>query len=128
MTQHVFPKIKRLYAGVIALFATEKFFSGMNQHVSLEIISPCARVIALCASKRLLTTMNHHMAFQIAWPIVCVVALKATIRLLSIIQGLLGMFCKNVCLHFHVFSANDRFCTFRQGWKITNANKVILGK
>ena len=66
MTHHVRLEIIGLCAGIGALLATEKFFSGMNQHVFLKIRSCSGRVIALCASNRLLTTMNQHMAFQIA--------------------------------------------------------------
>ena len=101
MTQYMRLEIIGFSAGVIALFATKRFFSGMNQHVALEVWGCCGRVIALCASKRLLTTMNQHMSFQMARPIACVVALVATVGLLSIIQGLLGKFYKVICLHFH---------------------------
>ena len=87
-------QIARPIASVVALFATEKFFSGMNQHVVLEMRSSCSGVFALCASKRLLTTKNIHMSFQFAWPIACVVALVATIGLLSISLGPLRMVCK----------------------------------
>ena len=54
-------------------------------------------------------TMNQHMAFQFAGPIACVVALVATVGLLSFIQRLLGMFCKIVCLHFHIFFSQESF-------------------
>ena len=85
-----------------------KSFSPVNQHMSLEIRCSCGREIALCASKRLLTTMNQHMDFQMARPIACVIALVAT-EGLSIIQRLLGMFCKIVCLRFHIFFQRHNF-------------------
>ena len=85
------------------MFATERFSSRMNQHVALESTSLFGGVIAQFASKRLLTTMNQNMDFQLAKPIACVVALLATVRLFFIIQGILGMFCKVVSLHFLVF-------------------------
>ena len=94
MTQHVYLERRRLFAKVSALFATERFFSGMSQHVALEMRSSCIGEIALCANKRLLTTMNQHIAFQFAWPFACVVTLVAIVGLLSIIKRLLGMFCK----------------------------------
>ena len=97
------------------MFATKKFFSGMNLHVALEMRSLIGGVIALCASKRLLTTMNQHMAFQFARPITCVVALVAIVGLLSTIHSLLGMFCKLIGFLFHVFQANDLLCYTRQG-------------
>ena len=94
--------VGRCCGGERALFATERFFSGMNQHVALEMRSLFGRVIALCASKRLLTAMNQHMSFQFAGPIACEVALIAIIGLLSIIKRLLGIFCK-ISFHFNVF-------------------------
>ena len=100
MNQLVSLEIRRFCGGVSALLANERFFSGVNQHVALEGSSLIGGVIALCASKRLLTTMNQHMAFQMVRPMTCVVA---TVGLLSIIQRLLGKFCKIVCLNFHVF-------------------------
>ena len=98
---------RRSCAGVSALFATERFFSGMNQHVALEIRGCPGGVIALCARKRLLTTMNQHMAFQIAPFITDVDALVAIVGLLSISPRLLGMFSIIICSQFHDF--------FRQG-------------
>ena len=110
MTQHVSLEMRRCCGGVSALFATERFFSGMNQHVALEMSSLIGGVMALCASKRLLTTMYQHMPFQLAWPIACEVALVAIVRLLSFIQTLLGMFGRFVGLHFHFFSAKNILC------------------
>ena len=103
MGPDVYFEMSGLFGGVSALFATERFFSGMNQHVTLEMIGSCSEVIALCASKRLLTTMNQHMSFQFAGPIACVVALVATVGLRSFIKRLLEIFCIIACLHFHVF-------------------------
>ena len=120
-------EVGRCCGGECALFATERFFSGVNQLVALEMSSSCGGVIALCASKRPLTTMNQHMAFQSSKSITCVVALVATKGLfLIILQSLLWVFCKLVCLHFPVL------CSVMQGWRMTDdkkqQNKEILGK
>ena len=124
MTQHVLLQIRRLHGGVSALFATERFFSGMNQLVSLEISRFCGGVIALCTSKRLLTTMSQHMAFQYTRPITCVVALVAAVRLLSFIQRLLlGIFCIIVCLHFSVFLLSQAVLCKVDGLLITKLKR-----
>ena len=104
MTQHMSLELRRFSAGISALLATERFFSGMNQHVALDTRFMFGGELAKCASKRGLTNMNQHMAFQFARSIACEVALVAIVGLLSIIQRLLGNFCKIVCLHLHVFS------------------------
>ena len=99
MNQHVLLEVLELCAGVIALFASESFFSGMNQHVAIEVRRLFGRVSAHCASEKLLTTMNQHMFFEMTQPNVCVVAFVATVGLFSFIQTLL--FCKIVYVHFH---------------------------
>ena len=88
MNQQVCLEIRRLCEGVIKLFATERFFSGMNHHVALE-------------RKRMLRKSNHnvcknhyepkHVFFlQIAKSSACVVALVASEGHFSLIRRLLG--------------------------------------
>jgi hypothetical protein len=102
MNQHVCLEMRRSCEGVITLFGTERFFSGMNHRVALE-----GRVITTCAR----TIMNQNMFFflQIARSIACVVALVASEGPLSVIQKLLGMVGKVVCFHIHVFSSQGSF-------------------
>ena len=113
MTQHMSLQMRRCCEETIALFATKRFFSGMNQHMFLEISSLIGGVSALCASERLLTSVTQHMTFQMARPITCVVTLVATVGLRSIIRTLLGMSCKIVNLHFHFFL--KAICARREG-------------
>ena len=93
--------MRRCCAGVGALVATKRFFSGMNQYMFLEISSMIGGVSALYASEGLLTTVTQHMTFQMARPITCVVTLVATVRLLCMIESLIGMFyCQDwSCIH-----------------------------
>ena len=76
---HVCLKMRRSCSGVIAMFATETFFSGMKHHVFLEVRRIFGGVSALFATERF-----SHMAFQTA-NITCVFALVATVGLFSVI-------------------------------------------
>ena len=66
MSLDVFCEVKSLCAGVVALFATERFFSRMGSHVSFEGTGFCGGVVALFANKGFLSTVNQHVLFQIS--------------------------------------------------------------
>ena len=66
MDLDVYLEISGLCAGVIALFATERFFSGMNQHVSLELRRICVGVRALFTTERFFFQIIQHLSVVLA--------------------------------------------------------------
>ena len=84
-----------------------RFFSGMNHHVALKGRGCWGRAITTCASNRLLTTLNQNMI--LVYDLCSCIGLVVSERPFSVIQKLLGMVCKVVCLHIHVFSSQESF-------------------
>ena len=55
----------RSCAGIVALFAFIRLFTGVGSHVASKGASLFARVVALCTNKGLLSAVNHLLGFQL---------------------------------------------------------------
>ena len=116
-----FFEMRRYCGGVTALFTTERIYSQMKQMWLLRFWAFIVEYLHCVQAKGFSPLWSTYMSFQTARLIACVVALVATVGLLSIVQSLLGMFCRIVRLHFHTFSAKNLLSSVMQGWRITES-------